>query len=68
MIKAVFSLKKNTFITVLVLLLFNRIVAQENSINWLNFEQLEDSLTVNPKNVFIVFYADFLCTYTEKFY
>lgn len=65
MIEAVFSLKKNTFITVLVLLLFNRIVAQENSINWLNFEQLEDSFTVNPKNVFIVFYADW-CAYCKK--
>lgn len=33
----------------------------EKAVNWLNFEQLEDSLLVKPKKVFIDFYADW-CT------
>ena len=39
--------------------------AQENEIQWLSFEQLEDSLTVRPKKVFIDFYADW-CAYCKK--
>lgn len=39
--------------------------AQNNSINWLSFEQLEDSLAVGPKRVFIDFYADW-CAYCKK--
>ncbi|MEL6558028.1 MAG: thioredoxin fold domain-containing protein [Bacteroidota bacterium] len=40
--------------------------AQESkSINWLTFEQLEDSLAVKPKKVFIDFYTDW-CTYCRK--
>ena len=39
--------------------------AQSNSINWLSFEQLEDSLAVKPKKVFIDFYADW-CAYCKK--
>lgn len=31
---------------------------QEEAVNWLTFEQLEDSLQKNPKKVFIDFYAD----------
>jgi len=30
----------------------------KNAVNWLSFEQLEDSLAINPKNVFIEFHAD----------
>ena len=30
----------------------------EKAVHWLNFEQLEDSLKINPKKVFIDFYAD----------
>ncbi|WP_179349829.1 thioredoxin family protein [Winogradskyella pacifica] len=30
----------------------------EKAVNWLNFEQLEESLQVQPKKVFIDFYAD----------
>lgn len=30
----------------------------KKKVNWLSFEQLEDSLAINPKNVFIEFYAD----------
>lgn len=39
--------------------------AQETSINWLTFEQLEDSLAIQPKKVFISFYADW-CVYCKK--
>ncbi len=38
---------------------------QEESVNWLTFEQLEDSLSVRPKKVFIDFYADW-CAYCKK--
>lgn len=30
----------------------------EKAVHWLGFEQLEDSLKINPKPVFIDFYAD----------
>lgn len=40
--------------------------AQEaESVRWLSFEQLEDSLAANPKKVFIDFYTDW-CTYCRK--
>ncbi len=39
--------------------------AQDNHINWLSFEQLEDSLAIKPKKVFIDFYADW-CVYCKK--
>ena len=34
-------------------------------INWINFEQLEDSLATRPKKVFISFHADW-CAYCKK--
>jgi thiol-disulfide isomerase/thioredoxin len=37
----------------------------DRSIQWLNFEQLEDSLVKQPKKVFIDFYADW-CVYCKK--
>lgn len=39
--------------------------AQKEQINWLSFEQLDDSLAVKPKKVLISFYADW-CTYCKK--
>lgn len=39
--------------------------AQKEKINWISFEQLDDSLAVKSKKVFIYFYADW-CTYCKK--
>lgn len=48
------------------LFLSNYLSAQQvKSIKWITFEQLEDSLKVTPKKVFISFYADW-CVYCEK--
>jgi len=50
----------------LSLLLAQSLSAQDDrSIQWLNFEQLEDSLVKQPKKVFIDFYADW-CVYCKK--
>ncbi|MEM6724127.1 MAG: thioredoxin family protein [Bacteroidota bacterium] len=38
---------------------------QVESVHWLTFEQLEDSLAVQPKKVFIDFYTDW-CGYCRK--
>ncbi|QDH80998.1 DUF255 domain-containing protein [Echinicola soli] len=37
----------------------------QEKINWLTFEQLEDSLQKKPKKVFVDFYTDW-CTYCKK--
>lgn len=48
------------------LILCAPLVAQEaKSVNWMSFEQLDDSLAVHPKKVFIKFYTDW-CTYCHK--
>jgi len=46
-------------------LVLNGLAAQNASVEWLNFEQLEDSLEVRPRKVFIDFYADW-CVYCQK--
>lgn len=43
----------------------DKIKAQNTKINWITFEQLEDSLAVKPKKVFLNFYADW-CVYCKK--
>lgn len=43
----------------------NATFGQNLEIQWLTFEQLEDSLTLKPKKVFINFYADW-CAYCKK--
>ena len=54
-------------ITLILALLFIPFLgtAQKQQVNWLTFEQLEDSLAVKPKKVFIDFYADW-CAYCKK--
>lgn len=49
----------------LLMILSSKINAQSKTINWITFEQLEDSLKVKPKKVFISFYADW-CSYCKK--
>ena len=61
---------KKIFRTVLVGLLMvmmsSHMTAQENnSIQWLTFEQLDDSLSIKPKKIFIDFYAHW-CDYCKK--
>ncbi|RCS27777.1 DUF255 domain-containing protein [Polaribacter sp. WD7] len=52
-------------ICVLILLCSPTSNAQEPKINWLTFEQLEDSLRVQKKKVFISFNADW-CVFCKK--
>ncbi len=40
-------------------------VAQNEKVNWISFEQLDDSLAVKPKKVFISFFANW-CAYCKK--
>lgn len=54
------------FIAFITLFLGQSLSAQMNkNIRWLSFEQLQDSLIKQPKNVFINFYADW-CVYCKK--
>lgn len=49
---------KISLITVLLLISNTGFSQTKQTIHWLSFEQLEDSLKSNPKKVFIDFYAD----------
>ncbi len=52
----------------IVLMLFSGVTLSaqsEEAVQWLTFEQLEDSLAVRPRKVFIDFYTDW-CTYCRK--
>jgi thioredoxin-related protein len=58
---------KILFLNIFIVFAFipsNNLQSQEK-INWLTFEQLEDSLAVKPKKVLINFYADW-CAYCKK--
>ena len=52
---------------ILILLIFNlnTAQAQKDAINWLGFEELEDSLKLENKPVLIYFYTDW-CVYCKK--
>ena len=58
---------RNVIIVISLLFLWSSpLLAQEsNQVHWLSFEQLEDSLAIQPKKVFIDFYTDW-CTYCRK--
>lgn len=57
---------KSIVAMVIVLFLSGNCPAQESNTDfWLTFEQLEDSLRVNPKPVFLYFHTDW-CTYCRK--
>ena len=55
--------------TTLALLLFTASInvkgQSRKKINWISFNQLNDSLQVNPKKVFVGFYADW-CVYCKE--
>ena len=57
-------MKKYIFFLFVVLNFWNGFT-QNQTINWISFEQLEDSLAKKPKKVLISFYADW-CTYCKK--
>ncbi len=48
-----------------VFCLLHPLYPQDDSIRWMDFEQLEDSLAGHPRKVFVSFYADW-CQYCEK--
>lgn len=63
-------IRKHSIITAILLsislFLGGHANAQEaKAVQWLSFEQLEDSLAASPKKVFIDFYTDW-CTYCRK--
>lgn len=51
-------MKRFTFQIFLLVLVNTAFSQNEKAVDWLSFEQLEDSLKTNPKKVFIDFYAD----------
>jgi thioredoxin-related protein len=61
------NIQKHTFLLWILLGVFSEVTihAQQEEINWISFEQLEDSLSVKPKKVLISFYADW-CSYCKK--
>ncbi|MEM8928298.1 MAG: thioredoxin domain-containing protein, partial [Bacteroidota bacterium] len=59
------SIKKLPYLIVFWSLFQSVAAQQENTVNWIGFEQLEDSLNIKPKKVFINFYADW-CAYCKK--
>lgn len=59
------NIKKVTYLILYLLLSQNLGAQQDAKVHWLTFEQLEDSLAIKPKKVFIDFYADW-CVYCKK--
>lgn len=56
---------KQDFIIILFCCQFSVFAQEKSSIEWISFEQLEDSLQVKSKKTFIYFYADW-CVYCKK--
>jgi thioredoxin-related protein len=59
------NIKKQISLTIVSLMAVTMLSAQDTAIDWLSFEQLEDSLAVKPKKVFINFYAEW-CAYCAR--
>lgn len=58
--------RKKIFLSLLFGILISvSMEAQKKEIQWISFEQLEDSLNIKTKKVFITFYADW-CSYCKK--
>ncbi|TPN84721.1 thioredoxin family protein [Aquimarina algicola] len=59
-------MKQFKIILILCIASFCSVSAQQkDAIQWITFEQLEDSLNIKPKKVIISFYADW-CAYCKK--
>jgi len=56
---------KGVLVLLISLFSFNLISQENDSIDWLSFEELEVALNGNPKPVFIDFYTDW-CVYCKK--
>jgi thioredoxin-related protein len=59
------NIKKQILLLLVLLIGVTKLSAQDTAIDWLSFEQLEDSLAVQPKKVYIYFYAEW-CAYCKK--
>ena len=59
------SYKQIISLLIFTLVFSNIAAAQKATINWISFEQLDDSLRAKPKKVLISFYADW-CSYCKK--
>jgi len=59
------SILAGLLLTISVFLCAPASAQEKQSVQWLTFEQLEDSLAVKPKKVLIDFYTDW-CTYCRK--
>ncbi|MGY3792914.1 thioredoxin family protein [uncultured Aquimarina sp.] len=49
----------------MILMNYETIAQEKETINWITFEQLDDSLNTRPKKVLINFYTDW-CSYCKK--
>ena len=54
---------KTSLLTVAIVIFWGCLSGAQ--VNWMNFEQLDDSLSLKPKKVFVNFYADW-CAYCKK--
>lgn len=58
-------MKKLITICCFLYLSLNSLAQERDTVNWISFEQLSDSLTTNPKKVLLFFHTDW-CAYCRK--